>query len=129
MNFNLREDFSIPHVALRIWGLPPRDLEADRAEYAAVSDQLKAHAAALAHPFCGPDGNAEAAEWFGEAAAHVRSVAHIALRETGVGAGSGACIGMLAMGSEDTERFYPGMGILYLSRLGELAGSALSRFA
>jgi hypothetical protein len=34
-------------------------------------------------------------------------------------------IGMLALGSEEAERFYPEMGTLYLGRIAELAAAAL----
>jgi uncharacterized protein YigA (DUF484 family) len=39
----------------------------------------------------------------------------------------GATIGMIALGSEDHERFYAGMGTIYLERLGEMASAALAR--
>jgi len=113
---HLREDFAVPHTALRLWGS-----SGDGAEFRPVSDELKRYAASLTHPFCGPGPNAEAAAWFGDGASHVRSVAHIALREK-------ECFGMLALGSEDPMRFYPEMGTLYLGRLGDLASAALLRF-
>ena len=40
------------------------------------------------------------------------------------GGGAG---GLLALASEDEERFYAGMGTLYLERLGQLIGAALVR--
>jgi hypothetical protein len=86
-----------------------------------VGEQLRRYAASLSQPFCGPNGSAEAAAWFGESASHVRSVAHMALRD-------GECFGMLALGSEDVLRFYPEMGTLYLKRMGDLASAALARF-
>ena len=113
---HLREDFSVPHSALRIWSTT-----GSSAEFNPVSDELKRQAASLAQPFCGPSGNAEAAAWFGEGASHVRSVAYMALRDR-------ECFGMLALGSEDVLRFYPEMGTLYLKRLGDLAGAALLRY-
>lgn len=113
---HLHEDFAVPHSALRIWragGNAP--------EFSPVSDPLKRYAESLGQPYCGPSGNAEAAAWFGEGASHVRSVAHVALRDK-------ECFGMLALGSEDVLRFYPEMGTLYLERLGGVAGAALLRF-
>jgi uncharacterized protein YigA (DUF484 family) len=86
-----------------------------------VGEQLKRYAASLSQPFCGPSGDAEAAAWFGESASHIRSVAHMALRDR-------ECFGMLALGSEDVLRFYPEMGTLYLKRMGDLASAALLRF-
>jgi len=124
LHAGLREGLSVPQTALRVWG--GRDASADvegRNEFAPVSDEFKEYASGLTQPFCGPSGSVEAAGWFGEAAAHVRSVAHIPLRDAG-----GACIGLLALGSEDVLRFYPDMGTVYLQRLGELTGAALRRF-
>ena len=40
---------------------------------------------------------------------------------------TGGTIGMIALGSEDAQRFYAGMGTLYLERLGEMASAALAR--
>lgn len=124
LHAGLREGLSVPQTALRVWG--GRDASGDaegRDEFSPVSDEFKEYAAGLSQPFCGPSGSVEAAAWFGEAAAHVRSVAHIPLRDAG-----GACIGLLALGSEDVLRFYPDMGTVYLERLGELTGAALRRF-
>jgi uncharacterized protein YigA (DUF484 family) len=120
---HLREDFAVPHCALRVWGTEGEALlgAGDAAEVRPVGDRLKQYAASLSQPFCGPSGNAEAAAWFGESASHVRSVAHMALRDK-------ECFGMLALGSEDVLRFYPEMGTLYLKRMGDLAGAALLRF-
>jgi len=123
--YNLSEDFAVPHTALRIWRY---GAAGDEPEFAPVSDRIKEYAAGLAHPFCGPSGNVEAAAWFGEAASHVRSVAHIALIEPGPAGMPGPCFGVLALGSEDVLRFYPDMGTHFLKRLGELASAALIRF-
>jgi uncharacterized protein len=120
---HLREDFAVPHCALRIWIAEDEAPSGagDAAEFRPVGEQLKRYVASLTQPFCGPSGDAEAAAWFGESASHVRSVAHMALRDK-------QCFGMLALGSEDVLRFYPEMGTLYLQRMGDLASAALLRF-
>ena len=121
--YNLREDFAVPHIALRVWRRPydmPQGAS-ESGEFSPVSEHVKLYAAALAQPFCGPSGMPEAAAWFGEGALHVRSVAHMALK-------GNECFGMLALGSEDVLRFYPEMGTLYLKRLGDLVSAALQRF-
>ena len=117
--YNLREDFAVPHSALRVWR---NGAAHDLPELRGVSDDMKRYAAGLAQPFCGPSGNPEAVTWFGEAASHVRSVACMPLRDPG------ECFGMLVLGSEDVTRFYPEMGTVYLKRLGELASASLLRF-
>lgn len=115
--YNLREDFRVPHVALRVWRGA-----GDLPEFGEASDELKAFAAELDQPFCGPNANFEAVSWFGEAGPRVRSVAFMPLTELD------QAFGMLAFGSEDLLRFYPEMGTLYLKRIGELTAAALLRF-
>ena len=82
--YNLREDFAVPHTAIRLWR-EGADAPAGRAEFGAASAALREYAQGLAHPYCGPSANVEAAAWFGDAASHVRSVAHVALCEPGPG--------------------------------------------
>ncbi len=120
--YNLREDFAVPHAAVRVWRPAPGALAG--AELAPVSDELREYAAGLEHPFCGPGANPEVASWFGEVSAQLRSFACVPLRDAANG-----CIGMLALASEDAARFYPEMGTLYLKRLGELASAALQRYS
>jgi len=119
--YNLREDFAVPHAALRVWRLDAGAVEGP--EFGRVTDELRQYAAGLEHPFCGPGNHAEVASWFGEAAVELRSFACMPLRD-----GINACVGMLALASEDPARFYPEMGTLYLKRLGELASAALQRY-
>jgi uncharacterized protein len=119
--YNLREDFVVPHTVVRLWS-PGTDTYAGP-ELAPVSHELHQYAASLEHPFCGPGANPEVASWFGEAAAQLRSFACMPLRD-----GGNACVGMLALASEDSKRFYLDMDTLYLKRLGELASAALLRY-
>ncbi|OAI51069.1 hypothetical protein AYO46_01810 [Betaproteobacteria bacterium SCGC AG-212-J23] len=105
LDFHLREDFAVPHVALRIWG---RDL---------VDEAQKRAAMVMGGPQCGAAAGNPFASWFGEAAEHVRSMALVPL-------GEAATFGLLALGSEDAQRFFPDMGTLYLRRIGELCAAA-----
>jgi hypothetical protein len=59
-------------------------------------------------------------ELFGEPAPLLKSFSIIPLA-------SGEPFGVLALGSEDPQRFYPEMGTVYLKRIGEMAATALSR--
>jgi uncharacterized protein YigA (DUF484 family) len=119
LNFHLRDDFAIPHVALRLWD-KPQDIE-ELPEFTDVSEELQVFAETLTQPYCGSTAGFETSSWFGEASMHVRSQALIAMRN------GGGTIGMIALGSEDAQRFYAGMGTLYLERLGEMASAALAR--
>jgi uncharacterized protein YigA (DUF484 family) len=119
LNFHLRDDFAIPLFALCLWQRPAKIGELP--EFVCVGEGLQTFAETLAQPYCGSTAGFETASWFGGAAAHVRSQGLIALSN------GGGAIGMLALGSEDPQRFYSGMGTLYLARLGEMASAALAR--
>jgi uncharacterized protein YigA (DUF484 family) len=110
VTFNLREDFSVPHVVLSLWGAESEP-----------SAETRAFVSALLHPHCGPLAMADTSSLFGEAAPLMKSFAYVPLR------GADDILGVLAMGSEDVQRFYPEMGTLYLSRIGELIAAALRR--
>lgn len=117
---HLREGFAVPHHALRAWNLAP---DAVPGLTDAVAPAVQDAAAAMAQPACGALAVGEAGEWFGEAAAHLRAFACIPLRP----AAGAAPVGLLVLASEEAKRFYPGMGTLYLERLGQLVGAALVR--
>ena len=118
LNYNLREDFSVPHVAIRLWSEwdhPPLP------EFTASSQEIRVFADSLNQPYCSNKPMFETAEWFGEAGGLLKSFAYIPLRVDRV-------FGLLALASEDPQRFYPEMGTLYLKRLGELISTSLVRF-
>src|SRR5262245_44236076 len=114
---SLREDFAVPHVALRVWR---GEGHADLPEFGAVSDASREFAASLNQPYCSAHAMVDTAGLFGAASAHLRSFAYIPLRDT-------EPFGLLALGSEDAQRFYPEMGTLYLKRMGELIAAAIAR--
>jgi uncharacterized protein len=118
--FNLKEDFAVPHVALRVWAI--ESAEESLPELAAVSEGVQALAAGLKHPYCGAHVAEEVATWFGEDRGRLRSFALVAL-------GREPPLGLLALASEDPQRFYPEMGNLYLARIGEMVSAALGCFA
>jgi uncharacterized protein YigA (DUF484 family) len=111
---HLRDDFAVPHVAMRMW----RGADASP-EFATVSDAVRSFATALAEPSCSAEPAPETAALFGEHAAALKSFAYLPLRD-------GDTFGLLALASEDPQRYYAGMGTLYLSRLGDLIGCALA---
>jgi len=115
---NLREDFAVPHVALRLWRGAAR---ADMPEFGAVSAHSRELAQSLANPYCGSHTMADTAGWFGEASSHLRSFSYLPLRDS-------ETFGLLALASEDPHRFYPEMGTVYLKRLSDLIGAAIARY-
>lgn len=114
--FHLREDFAVPHVALRIWG---KSVPVDFKEAEPVSEAQRNHADAMSAPQCGAAAGNPFVALFGESAEHVRSVALVPL-------GQATVFGLLALGSEDPQRFFPEMGTLYLRRIGELCAAGLT---
>lgn len=118
--FNLREDFAVPHVALRVWGVDAQALVLP--EFSRVSPAVHDLAQGLEHPHCGTHVLDEVGGWFGEQRPVLRSYALVGLRQE-------KSLGLLALASEDAERFYPEMGTLYLTRIGEMMSAALSRCA
>jgi uncharacterized protein YigA (DUF484 family) len=113
--FHLREDFAVPHVALRVWD---KTLLEGTLEGSPVEAELRDKVETMGAPQCGPAAGNPFLSWFLEAQEHLRSVALVPL-------GSTRAIGLLALGSEDPQRFYAEMGTLYLRRIGELTAGAL----
>jgi len=115
---SLVDDFQIPQVALRLWGKVPE--QSYLPELAATSQELRDYAATLGSPYCGEQAPFESRDWF-ESGATLQSFAFLPLR-------THQAFGLLALGSDDPGRFYPGMGTMYLTRLAELASVATARF-
>ncbi len=119
VHFQLREDFSVPHVALCFWDRPAGLVE--EAAYVVVDDTLQVLGESLQQAYCGTTQGFEVVRWFGEAAGRVKSQALIALSH------DGKTVGMLALGAEEADRFFKDMGTLYLDRLGDLVSAAIGR--
>lgn len=118
--FHLREDFAVPHVALRVWGKSlPGGSDTGTVEGSPVEAELRSKAETMGAPQCGPAAGNPFLPWFREAQEHVRSMALVPLGQT-------RTIGLLALGSEDPQRFFAEMGTLYLRRIGELTAGALA---
>ncbi len=114
---NLREDFAVPHVMLRVWRA---NSHAELPEFTPASDATREFAGSLASPYCSAHAMVDTAALFGEAGMHLRSFSYMPLRDS-------ETFGLLALASEDPQRFYPEMGTLYLKRLGDLVGAAIAR--
>lgn len=117
---NLREDFQVPHVGVRLWVNAKNSEDSNNAVFEPVDSELSSWAQSLANPYCGHKPGLELDSWFGDTAAP-KSFALVALRGEKV-------FGLLAMASEEEQRFYPEMGTLYLKRIGELISASLLRY-
>ncbi|TDM08753.1 MAG: DUF484 domain-containing protein [Ideonella sp. MAG2] len=117
----LKNEFLVPQVALRVWGLAPEHQGLVLSQ--AVSDDAKALATSLTMPYCGLNSGFEAASWF-EPGVPVQSMALLPLR---VGKTAAQCFGLLALGSPDALRYQSDMGVELLEQIGDIASAALAR--
>ena len=117
----LTEQFAVPQVALRVWGLASEFAELPQAQE--VSEDVKLFASSLGEPFCGLNTGFEAAQWLATPDAAV-SLALIPLRS---GEADSPAFGMLVLASPDSQRFRADMGTEFLLRFGEIASAALQR--
>ncbi|MGD8312150.1 MAG: DUF484 family protein [Gammaproteobacteria bacterium] len=118
---NLQGEFKADTVTLRLACLPE-----SRARECGV-DVFEREAPELAHfetfmkagrPQCGRFKKEQLQYLFGDQAEAIESVALIPL-------GRKSAYGLLAIGSQESSRFHPGMGTLFLTHLGELMGLLL----
>ncbi|HWS76453.1 MAG TPA: DUF484 family protein [Quisquiliibacterium sp.] len=113
--------FSVPHVALRLWGV--REPYRAMACATPVEVDVITLANSMKQPYCGPNADFQAATWLPEGGAATRSLALLALRK-GVDPNA---FGMLVLGSADPDRYQINMGTAFLDRITEIASAALSR--
>jgi uncharacterized protein len=117
----LKDVFSVPAVAVRIWEFEARfaGLECTRP----VGTDVVRFAASMQAPFCGLNADFEAATWMQADTAGIRSLALIPLRTEQ----AAPPFGLLTLGSGDLHRFRSDMGTAFLTRIGQLTAAALSR--
>ena len=72
-------------------------------------------------PRCGQVRDLQRDFLFGDEAATIGSVALVPLGERGT-------LGLLAVGSNDVNRFHPGMSTEFLARMGELIADSITRY-
>lgn len=124
----LAEQFSVPQVGIKVWGVAPQYQSCSFAW--GVSDDAKSFATSLTEPFCGVNIGLEAVNWLPEPQAAV-SLAILPLRGLPVGGDALASVapafGLLVLASPDAQRFNSTMGTEFLARIAELASAALTR--
>jgi uncharacterized protein YigA (DUF484 family) len=119
----IAEQFAVPQVGIKVWGVAPQFAQADFAQ--GVSEDAKLFASSLMEPFCGVNTGFEAISWLPEPQA-VTSLAILPLR-MGPAGSTGPAFGLLVLASPDEQRFNSTMGTDFLARIAELASAALSR--
>jgi uncharacterized protein YigA (DUF484 family) len=119
-NEMLRGDFKADNVVLRLIG---HGKSRDGLHFISPDDKSLKQLATLfrkRQPVCGRLRARQQVFLFGEEGASIKSAVLIPLYEARE-------IGVLALGSENESRFYPGMGTLFISQLGELVARALAQ--
>ncbi len=116
---SLAEDFSVPQAKLRLWGEGAANLGHEACT--PVSAELIKEVAGMYQPVTGCVRTGEVAAWFGGDSEAMASMALVPLRF------EGQTLGLLAMASDDAERFVAGMGTTYIERLGGVIAAALAR--
>jgi uncharacterized protein YigA (DUF484 family) len=119
----IRSQFMVPQVAIKVWGLGERF--AGEAFAQGVSDDARTFATSITQPYCGVNSGFEAVGWLDDPSMAM-SLALIPLREGEV-TGTAPAFGLLVLASPDPQRFSSGMGTDFLERIAELASAALSR--
>lgn len=123
----LADQFSVPQVGIKVWGVAPTYATCDFAQ--GVSDDAKVFATSLTEPFCGVNTGLEAINWLPEPQAAV-SLAILPLRaQAALGESAGAlasAFGLLVLASPDAQRFNSAMGTDFLARIADIASAALS---
>ncbi len=119
----IAEQFSVPQVGIKVWGVAPPFAQADFAT--GVSEDARLFASSLTEPFCGVNTGFEAARWLPDPLS-ATSLALLPLRNGSLGSAEPA-FGLLVLASPDAQRFNSGMGTDFLARIAELASAALSR--
>ena len=116
----LQEEFMVPQVTVKVWGVA----EAFATEPFALgaSEDVKSLASSLMAPYVGANAGFEAVGWLADAS-RVASVALIALRR----GTEPQAFGLMVLASPDPQRFHAGMGTDFLERMAELGSAALTR--
>lgn len=123
----MRSGFGADHAVLVLFGDPATFADIEAGRFFRVVERtdpdIKPFATFLKGngPRCGQTRDSQREYLFRGAADEVGSVALVPLGEK-------AGIGFLAIGSNDANRFHPGMSMEFLSRVGELICGALKRY-
>lgn len=123
----MRSGFGADHAVLVLFGDPGAFDDIDAGRFLSVierdADELAPFKTFLKSSVarCGQVRDAQREFLFHDDASEIGSVALVPLSK-------GAEIGFLAIGSNDTDRFHPGMSTDFLTRLGDLVAGALRRY-
>jgi uncharacterized protein YigA (DUF484 family) len=115
---NLRDDFAVPAVAIRLW-IDGGD--EGRKEFIPITQEARVFAESLTDPYFSEHPMFDSGSWFEGGANSFGSMVYLPLRAE-------RAFGLLVLGSDDPQRFAADKGTLYLTRLGEIVSMALRRY-
>lgn len=115
----LRDEFNADFTAFKLSLAVPQAGLSERDRLSAAALEACRDVLHRRQPWCGRPTSQQTRWLFDDAAAQVASAALIPL------VAGEDWQGMLAIGSRDPERFHPGAGTVFLSRIGELISHAL----
>lgn len=113
---SLREDFGAEHAAIRVFANPSQQSNHGLAEFVgkdSASVSLFQSLCVSRKPVCGRMKPEQLAFLFPD---HVDDIGSSVLLPLG----ESPCLGVLAVASRDPQRYYPGMGVVFLRQLSEI---------
>lgn len=113
---SLREDFSAELAAIRLFASPARETDRGLAEFVGGASDIEPLFEPLFNsmePMCGRMGPEQIAALFPDQAEDIGSLVVLPL-------GQSRCFGLLAVASRDPQRYYPGMGVVFLTQLSQV---------
>lgn len=116
----LKEEFHISFTNLKLWAMVKNPADARLPAFQHVTSELMDWVQSLKEPFCGQHPEGDVKNWF-DSGVNIQSYAVIPIRSL-------TTFGVMVLGSEDERRFYPEMGTLFLSRIGELISAGIMRY-
>jgi len=117
----LRIDFNADSIVIRLFTKPKEEPVIDNIEYVKKNDpslEIFEKFFETRKPICGRLNQAQSDYLFGDNAGNISSAALIPICDR-------TCFGMLAIGSEEHNRFHHSLGTLFLSHMGEVIGRSL----
>jgi len=114
---HLQKEFDVQHVAMHLCCTSNDYLP----DFVTIVGDSQGYANNLETPYCGPTHGLDVGAWFNDGADAILSQALVPLSY------QGASMGLLALGSEEADRFSQNMGHTYIERIGHMLAAACMR--
>ena len=110
----LQNEFNVPMVSLKLWASSNESHEV----FGETDETIQAWLETLPEPYCGHQPDSSIISMMDSEA---RSFAVVPLKNAQI-------IGLLAMASNEENRFYPEMGTMLIERIGDLVSAAIQKY-